>query len=332
MIKQTVLIFLLWCTCIGIMDAQAGRCLQFDGFDDYVYIGDVNDLGDCDFTIEAWVYLTGDYQDKIVTKGLTVFGTPANAGYGLRANFAGPNIIDFFVGDSSGQIARTQYEGITLEQWHHVAGVRRAKEIFLYLDGVLVDTDSSDFTYNTDNDIPLTIGALDRGNGNNVDEFMEGRIDEVRIWKRARRAQEINRDKDCAITTPQPHLVAVYNMDAVDGTEVADSSGFDNHGTLVSMPLWVDSEVAPTCMTSATDNPFASQLTISPNPFSSTLQLEGLASSSRISIVDINGRTVENISFDTESTSLNLEQLQSGIYFLKVYTKEGILTRKIIKR
>ncbi|NHN26819.1 T9SS type A sorting domain-containing protein [Flavobacterium jejuense] len=52
-----------------------------------------------------------------------------------------------------------------------------------------------------------------------------------------------------------------------------------------------------------------------------------------ISITDINGRIVKSFTYNAVTeTNINVSDLNSGIYFLKIKTSEGILDKKIIKQ
>ncbi|WP_445457958.1 choice-of-anchor J domain-containing protein [Flavobacterium sp. HNIBRBA15423] len=52
-----------------------------------------------------------------------------------------------------------------------------------------------------------------------------------------------------------------------------------------------------------------------------------------ILITDVNGRTVKTFTYNTVTeANLNVSDLNSGIYFLKIKTSEGILDKKIIKQ
>ena len=71
------------------------------------------------------------------------------------------------------------------------------------------------------------------------------------------------------------------------------------------------------------------QLTISPNPFTSSVKinLPENIQTKQIQILNAVGQTV----YTSAETELNLEHLPSGMYFVKVNTNQGIATEKIIK-
>lgn len=228
---------------------KSQNCLNFDS-KDYVYIGDACNLEKSDFTVEAWIYVNNNSSPhKIINKGCTQAGTPKNAGYCLRtsAPWVGKNSIEFTIAGSKGKSVAVISNTLELKRWIHVAGVRKGKELKLFIDGELVGTKNTDVVYNTNTNIPLAIGALNRGNGRRIGEFMNGKIDEVRIWNVARTEKEINDNKDCAITSSKRGLLAVYNLDTSTGDIALDKSGNDNNGVLKNTPTWEVSEVALEC-------------------------------------------------------------------------------------
>lgn len=79
-------------------------------------------------------------------------------------------------------------------------------------------------------------------------------------------------------------------------------------------------------------------LLLSPNPANDILNLKlrlKEAGHIELRMTDIAGRTILNISDtgnETYNTTINLAGLESGLYFLKLYTKQGQYVRKIIKQ
>lgn len=66
-----------------------------------------------------------------------------------------------------------------------------------------------------------------------------------------------------------------------------------------------------------------------PNPVSDVLHLDSNKKISKIEIFSISGLLVMND--NTESTSINLNLLQAGVYFIKVYSGNDIVNMKFIK-
>ena len=84
--------------------------------------------------------------------------------------------------------------------------------MYLYLDGVLVAQGSTPSVYNVNTNIPFCIGAMNKGGLSTNNYFLNGKIDEVRIWDASKSSVEINRIKDCAVISQEPNLMASYNL------------------------------------------------------------------------------------------------------------------------
>lgn len=314
-----------------LVNAQTNNCLDFDGADDYIYIGDVVDLGTSDFTIESWVYIesTSGNANKIISKGITTVGTPSNAGYALRASKTGADEIEFHIGNSDGSTKRVIYNGVTTGVWYHVAGVRSGKKLYLYLDGVLVKEDSTSTVYNVDTNIPLVIGALHKGGMSAISEFMNGKIDEVRIWNTARSEFEINTHKNCAITSPEPNLIGLYNLNETSGTIAYDSSGNSNNGDLENGPLWIASTVAPICASTVRESK-KNLINVHPNPFLFEIYIDNVLPNSAFKIYDIAG----NVALDGSLNQKKIDgsKLSKGSYILEFTNGSEVRRTKIIKQ
>lgn len=296
---------------------QSDKCLDFDGVNDYLFVGDVNNLGTNDFTIEAWINCesTAGIGQFVISKGLTSVGTPTNAGYGIRINDANMNDIEFIMrGATSYKVLSAV--ALSTNNWHHIAGVRSGIYAYLYLDGNLIASDSTSAVLNIDTNIPLSIGAHDKGNFSPTAEFMNGKIDEVRIWSTARSQTEINDNMDCAITSPEDHLIAVYNMNSGNGLIAADSSGYNNPGNFVSFPFWVNSPVAPICSVGLEELEDY-QLTVFPNPARTSIDIVSPEQTFEyFEIIDLSGKIVKSGELNTNKISV--ESVQTGSYILKL--------------
>ena len=79
----------------------------------------------------------------------------------------------------------------------------------------------------------------------------------------------------------------------------------------------------------------SSTYSIYPNPFNNVINIKDLdnniKATTQYQILDLSGRTVLNNSF-SRSTQLNLENLASGTYILKLSSKDKVYTTKVQKR
>jgi CshA-type fibril repeat protein len=230
------------------------------------------DFGTGAFSVEAWVKVTvDDGNEKTIVSKIGDEGTNigSNAGWALRtfqANTDNNNSLEFWT-----QTNATTYtavyadEGLKLDQWHHVAGVREADgSLKLFIDGVEATTtertgNGGVGTASVDNTLNLRIGN-DTQSGNN-DEW-GGQIDEVRIWNDARTGDEILDTFNEQLTPAnEANLVSYYRFgDTSEPGTVQDlKSGHD--ATLVgdaqivsgvSTALKIDSDSDTVAVTSVT--------------------------------------------------------------------------------
>jgi hypothetical protein len=74
-----------------------------------------------------------------------------------------------------------------------------------------------------------------------------------------------------------------------------------------------------------------SGIRLSPNPVKDILHIEGLPLSSIISIVDINGKLLQQTVTANSSYSINVKKLSAGLYFIKIAEGEKNASLKFIK-
>ena len=114
--------------------------------------------------------------------------------------------------------------GVTDGNWHHVAmtwqkGVTNG--FIPYLDGVRGTRRTA-----TNVNLPTMTSGFYLGSNNGTSEFMNGSIDEVRVWNVARTQAEIQANM-CSLTLPQTGLVMYYkfNHGVADGTNTVNTLG-----------------------------------------------------------------------------------------------------------
>jgi hypothetical protein len=111
------------------------------------------------------------------------------------------------------------------------------------------------------------------------------------------------------------------------GNTVASVSKFDNY--------LVKASNADTLLSVENQNLVSTEISVYPNPTKDSFVINtndlGLVNS--ISITDINGRVVKNLTLDgvSGSTNVDISDLNSGMYLITVKTDNGVGTSKIIK-
>lgn len=95
--------------------------------------------------------------------------------------------------------------------------------------------------------------------------------------------------------------------------------------------IWIDALTINRALLT-TDSFFKSNFSVWPNPASSIINVTNNAKTdvTEILITDLNGRTVKQVGGMTNQ--INIADLNSGVYFMKITTAQGTGTTKIIKK
>jgi parallel beta-helix repeat protein len=180
--------------CPAVASGKFGNALDFDGVNDYVVAGNGSILKiKSAITIEAWINpavaqekchdgVSGNY--GVMSK----VGGPANSeNWSWQLRYGAPGggcYLGFnFNGNPEGSRWVTVKQNLTPGQWYHIAGTFNGTDIYSYLNGDLMET----------NKISAIKGYRNRlimGNDGWADVF-NGKIDEVRIHRRALSPEEI---------------------------------------------------------------------------------------------------------------------------------------------
>lgn len=220
-------------TILHQVGGKFGNGMEFDGENDYVDVGNVDELkiGTNDFTISGWLKPdTADNWDTIVGQG-NPYSTDGS-GYDLeyRGDQSGDDIyLRVNNGSGSNQTIIAQDIGDMSGSWHHfVATIDQDNKVKIYLDGV--EQVSEDFTQsgNIQGTTSFKIGAMASGTANT-----DSNIDEVRVYNRALSPAEVS-----ALYNWAPGPVGHWNFDENSGTTAFDRSGNGNDGTLTNSPTW----------------------------------------------------------------------------------------------
>jgi hypothetical protein len=249
------------------VDGKFNSGLEFDGVDDYIRVPDSNDFTfPGDFTIDLWIYIKNPTDNYVGI--LSTYTGVGQEGYMLAGYITSGNIgwWDQVIGQSEGwQDTGTSF---SINQWQHLTVVRDAGAITFYKNGVQIYSFPCSGTFNGG---ALTFGKWDPAYG-----YLNGFLDEVRIYDRALSAEEIraiyheksriwvnvsclsasqlttiymyygnplaisksNFDATFTKDYGEDGLVGLWHMDEGSGLMTNDSSGNGNHGTLVNGPIW----------------------------------------------------------------------------------------------
>jgi hypothetical protein len=203
--------------------AQAGGALQCDGVDDYVTIPDANDLFDLPMamTLEAWVRY-----DNPIGIETAIGGHFANVGGSYALLRDNPPNIRFAVSTPATNSAGSAGT-VGAGEWTHIAGSYDGATLRVYVNGALAGTAPQTGTVTDVTELWFCRFPLAAGGG-----FLDGQIDEVRIWGVVRSASQIAAHYRFPLEGDETGLAGYYRFDEGDGQTIQDSSIFDSHGFL----------------------------------------------------------------------------------------------------
>ncbi|MGW0593826.1 LamG-like jellyroll fold domain-containing protein [Streptosporangium sp. NPDC002607] len=205
---------------------HAEAALLLDGKAAHVDLGNpaVLKFGGGPYTIEAWIKPSA-FDGIVLAKG-------AACQLGTRQDGT------VFLSHDSAPFSVASSDPITLNEYTHVAGVYDGSDAIVYVNGRASGTVRLPFRANQT--ASVLIGATN--STGQPGRFFRGEIDEVRVWDRARTAEELKRDLDHRLIGNEPGLVAYYRLDEGSGTTAYDQGDNALHGTLRGGPQWVGSQ------------------------------------------------------------------------------------------
>ena len=214
------------------------NALDFDGTDDYVSISSL-DMGDRSaLTVETWVNPhtfneSGDNNISNLIRG-------GNENVILRIGDSGiaNNQPQFVITIGSDQYKLDANTSLNANKWYHIAGVYDGSTIKLYINGKLDNSISRTGTIASSSEANI-LGGETGGH------YLDGQMDEVRIWNVARTATEIRENMTRSVNGNASGLIASYRFNETSGTTLHDATANGSKGTLTNMDGstdWVDSE------------------------------------------------------------------------------------------
>ena len=315
---KVLMIFLLTSITSGLR-AQSAEALNFDGTNDHVSLPNalpaaLTAASTTEFSIEYWFKGTS-YQSAVRFQTVDY----------IVAGWNGLHIISSDGGTGGGISVGA---GATDGNWHHIAMTWQKNTVNgfkSYLDGVLVDQRNS-----ANVNLPAITSGGYLGAYNGTSEFMNGSLDEVRIWTRALSAAEIAANRFVEITSTGNGLLASYhfNQGIAGGnnagiTSLNDGSGNSYTGTLTNFALngaasnWIAPGFPKLTINSFSpeSGPLGTTVTISGNGFNTTpadnvvyfgacLATVSTASATSLTVTVPSGANYQNISVTNLGTNL----------------------------
>jgi hypothetical protein len=215
------------------MNGFAQNALSFDGTNDFVFAPNGGPTGSANRTIECWIKTTS----SIAAQQVILDWGNMNIGERFTLNMINFGRIRIEVGGNGFNSSQSIADG----NWHHIAITydhAASLKFNMYIDGVLEANQNTTVAVNTG-----AASALQIGRRNDMTNYFNGSIDEVRIWNVARTPTEIQAAMNTEFCAIPPGLVSYYkfNQGIAGGnnsgqTTLTDAAG-SNNGTLQNFAL-----------------------------------------------------------------------------------------------
>jgi hypothetical protein len=220
------------------LGGKFGNGGKFDGLNDYVSLGnnavgvDIN--GASGTTVSYWVNLSGTptagntFQPIGIVIGDSAAGLDSKIDSNRNISFGGRSSLS----DNFQNVGSTGT--LTEGTWTHVTGIYDYfnKKIYIYINGTLDTSQTVSFAANTYTN-SWTSGADLIGNFTSQTRYLNGKIDDVRIYNRTLSPSEVSQ-----LYAWAPGPVGYWNMDEKTGSYAYDKSSNGNTCTLTNSPTW----------------------------------------------------------------------------------------------
>jgi len=222
------------------VDGKYGKALEFDGSDEYVDVGDINQNG---YVFSFWAYFPNIITSATNCSGLIKYGPNVTQDFiclGACSALAVDETLMIMSNDAGWE--RTYIKDNINAGWHYITFNWNGSRYDIYLDNDL----KTIYTSAEGDALLANVSDLDIAEGGSTYSHFNGLIDEVRIYNRALSASEIQtvyKSGLAKINSSQTKkltdgLVGMWSFDGPDmaGNTAFDRSGQGNHGTLAGGP------------------------------------------------------------------------------------------------
>ena len=328
--KRKLLLFMF--SLVAYYGFSQNNYLDFDGLNDYVNVAGSGNLLASSSTISmsCKVYPKNDNPSFPYFDGFAGYRNDSNFDFYIIQLTS--NEIEARFRNASGTVYTLTYNGLELDEWNHFFLVYDGSDLILYSGANEVASMPATGAVPTSNSTTFKIGNIQYSFNN---FYHEGYIDEVSLWNKALSGTEISAimANNGEINEPdgEANLKVYYKFN--QGTAYGSNTGLTTltdemgvfDGTLTNFALtgsasnWgSEDELA--------GNKFDKTSTVVyPNPVSNRLNFTGFSEINTIRIVDLRGRTVLNKEIiHSETTSLDVSELKTGVYFAIVNGNQNI--------
>ncbi|HEX2913795.1 MAG TPA: LamG-like jellyroll fold domain-containing protein [Chloroflexia bacterium] len=220
------------------------KTLKFDGIDDYVACRNVTNLDLTSFTVEAWIYPTGQGRQSIMSKG-------RESDWSLHFLFLieQDGRLAFYYNPKKEDKLDKFYSGanvIPAGVFTHVAVSvdNEKRELRFYIDG---KQDGDPVALDKDQGIEAIGSDLDIGRNLN-DNYFSGIITQVRLWANVREQAALSAERYRRLTGREPGLAGYWPLNENRWDRLFDLTPNRNDGLIggaefVTQPAWVQRDL-----------------------------------------------------------------------------------------
>ena len=171
-----------------------GDALQFNGYDQYVYLPDHEDLElTHEGTVEAWIFANShNAYAGIVHKG--EYKNFSDEAFTLQFWGTNGTVLISLINEAGERIMLYSETRVETENWYHIAATWNEEEVRLYINGTLDSSVENTIRAIRNNESSIIIGAqLNNPYNENWGHLgFDGLIDEVNIHRAALSEEEIS--------------------------------------------------------------------------------------------------------------------------------------------
>ncbi|MFK8046281.1 MAG: LamG domain-containing protein, partial [Crocinitomicaceae bacterium] len=230
--------------------------LDFDGTNDRVAIQNYSYSGSgmTELTVEAWVKTTSTSQMIIAS-----FDRSEYWRLGVGSTGASSGRVSWNVNTNAGFLDMGGNAIVNDGQWHHVAGTYDAGVANIYVDGILDATATLGTSWGSGSTRFGFIGTGSEANSFNGSQgpnhFMNGEVDELRVWSEARTTVELSSNMNNCLLGTEPNLEIYYKMNDGAGSSLVSDEVSTSSGILFNMNAntdWMTRNATYSCPTCET--------------------------------------------------------------------------------
>ncbi|UWX59623.1 glycosyl hydrolase family 18 protein [Chryseobacterium oranimense] len=313
--------------------------LSLDGSTESGAAGNLNLTGSA-LSLEGWIKPTSfKSASPYISSLLGTEVSDSNSAF-LRlgdANIAN-NKLQFVLSINNVQQKLTAATALNANTWYHVAATYDGSTMKIYINGALDASKSQTGSVNSN-------GAFNVGYLYNTSRNFNGKVDEVRVWKRALSQTEISQNM-CNVTLPATSLAAYWKFNEGSGSSVQDSSangvtltltGVDASNWGTDIPCPAGSVAARNQNATSLEEVVAKkQVKLYPNPVSKsspfTVSAPEEYNKGKLTVYSLTGNPLDTKTINAGDQQYDLSRLKEGTYIIQFESQNGSLkqTEKLI--